>query len=473
VSEISLDMLNWLNYRHSLGYSQKGWTDGEIGALWMKHFDEQTHTEANGRARLLLVDGHNSHYTRAFLEHARKNNIHVLCYPAHGTHVYQGLDVAVFSILKRFWSEERDKREREMGEKVNKENFLAIYGAAHIRALTPEIISTAFRKTGVWPYDPGVITPAMMAPSLETSCEATLPIVPPTPVQLLTNLIRKVSEPAEVVESASAPNAAQHMPNSDAGPNMTHSPVKAALDNLKSTTAGFVISSSPIRSRSHLPIAPMARITPKRRPGTRYPELLNVEPETDREGLLQRALHRTEAREARHEGHVIAIQASLVLMQKYCDRVRSQLESHEKKTKKRGQGKNKRLHGDGLPQLLTGDEFFSRVVHAEEAHGKEVAEKEARKGRRDEHTKALGEWKARDDERKKRNEVKRDAWKRAVADWQAQRDLAKERGIKWTGGKKPTLGGVEKAEPRPKALPIVDEDEADELSGWEDDDDNE
>ena len=85
----------------------------------------------------------------------------------------------------------------------------------------------------------------------------------------------------------------------------------------------------------------------------------------------------------------------------------------------------------------------------------------------------MAEWKARDDERKKRNEAKRDAWKQAGADWQAQRDLAKERGIKWTGGKKPTLGGVEKVAPRPKALPIVDEDEADESSSWEDDDDDE
>ena len=81
---------------------------------------------------------------------------------------------------------------REMGEKVTKKNLLAIYGAAHICALTPEIILPAFQKTGVWPYDPGIITPAMMAPSLETSCEATLPIVPPMLVQLLTNLICKV-----------------------------------------------------------------------------------------------------------------------------------------------------------------------------------------------------------------------------------------------------------------------------------------
>ena len=208
-----------------------------------------------------------------------------------------------------------------MGEKVNKENFLVIYGTAHIHALTPEIISSAFWKTGVWPYDPGVITPAMMAPSLETLCEATLLIVPPTPVWLLTNLIHKVSEPAEVVESVSAPNAAWHMPNSDTGPNMTHSPVKAALDTLKSTTAGFIISLSPIWSRSHLSIAPVVHITPRQQPGTCYPELLNVEPETDHERLLQRALHRTEAREACHEGHVVAMQASLILMQKYCDQV--------------------------------------------------------------------------------------------------------------------------------------------------------
>ena len=72
---------------------------------------------------MLLVDGHNSHYTQGFLEYARNHNIHVLCYPAHATHVYQGLDIAVFSVLKRYWAEEREKWEREKGEKVNKGNF--------------------------------------------------------------------------------------------------------------------------------------------------------------------------------------------------------------------------------------------------------------------------------------------------------------------------------------------------------------
>jgi len=54
-----------------------------------------------------------------------------------------------------------------------------------------------------------------------------------------------------------------------------------------------------------------------------------------REQLLQQALHDTEAREAAQKERVIALQASLVLLQKYCDRVRGQLETQQKKKKKR------------------------------------------------------------------------------------------------------------------------------------------
>ena len=62
--------------------------------------------------------------------------------------------------------------------------------------------------------------------------------------------------------------------------------------------------------------------------------------------------------------------------------------------------------------------------------------------------------------------------KQAVADWQTQQELAKEQGRKWTGGKKFAMGGVEKAEPKPKAFPVIDEDEAEDSSGWEDEDEN-
>src|SRR5580704_13506659 len=151
-----------------MGYQKKGYTDGEIGRAWIEDFDKQTKAKANGRHRLLIVDGHNSHYTLGFLEYARDHKIVVLCYPSHSTHVYQGLDVVIFSTLKRAWSDEQDRFERN-GSQVNKSNFIGVFAKAHAHAFTPKNIKSAFAKTGIIPYNPNVITAEMMAPSLETS----------------------------------------------------------------------------------------------------------------------------------------------------------------------------------------------------------------------------------------------------------------------------------------------------------------
>ncbi|EIW58642.1 DDE-domain-containing protein, partial [Trametes versicolor FP-101664 SS1] len=166
----------------SLGYSKKGYVNGEISAEWIKQFDKHTKEKAAGRRRLLLVDGHNSHYTFEFLDYARKNRIHVLCYPSHSTHVYQGLDVVIFSVLKQHWKRARDTLERR-GEKVTKATFLSVYGGVHVAALTPANIKAAFRKTGVEPFNPDVITADLMAPSLETSSQGHLPFMQTSPVR--------------------------------------------------------------------------------------------------------------------------------------------------------------------------------------------------------------------------------------------------------------------------------------------------
>ncbi|KIJ96205.1 hypothetical protein K443DRAFT_67055, partial [Laccaria amethystina LaAM-08-1] len=167
-------------------YQQKGWTDGEIGASWMKLFENATRVKANGEYRLLVVDGHNSHYTVAFLLLAHLHMVIVICYVAHGTHIYQGLDVVVFAVLKHYLGVERDALLRTTGTAIDKGNFLQIISKAYVTALTPELIKTAFRKTGIWPFNPNVITADMLAPSKETSIQSHLPV--PTssqPVQIL------------------------------------------------------------------------------------------------------------------------------------------------------------------------------------------------------------------------------------------------------------------------------------------------
>jgi hypothetical protein len=79
-----------MSFGHSVHVSEKGYMTGVIGREWIEcDFDPPTHQVANGRARLLIVDGHTSHFTQGFLEYAKENNIHVLCLPPHTTHALQ------------------------------------------------------------------------------------------------------------------------------------------------------------------------------------------------------------------------------------------------------------------------------------------------------------------------------------------------------------------------------------------------
>ena len=67
-----------LNVNNSLGHSKKGWTDCKLAVIWLTHFERFTARKADGHARLLVVDGHNSHYSFEFLDYAFIHNIHVL-----------------------------------------------------------------------------------------------------------------------------------------------------------------------------------------------------------------------------------------------------------------------------------------------------------------------------------------------------------------------------------------------------------
>ncbi|KAF8963852.1 hypothetical protein BDZ97DRAFT_1818220 [Flammula alnicola] len=58
-----------------------------------------------------------------------------------------------------------------------------------LKVLQPELIQTAFRKTGIVPFDRTVVTTDMMAPSRETSYKVYTPIVPSTPVRIVTDLL--------------------------------------------------------------------------------------------------------------------------------------------------------------------------------------------------------------------------------------------------------------------------------------------
>jgi hypothetical protein len=59
-----------------------GWTDNETGLEWLKHFDRHTTTRSNGRYRLLILDGHESHHSVDFEKYCEENKIITVLYAA-------------------------------------------------------------------------------------------------------------------------------------------------------------------------------------------------------------------------------------------------------------------------------------------------------------------------------------------------------------------------------------------------------
>src|SRR5258708_10263091 len=88
--------------------SPKGWTDQELGYIWLKEmFDPQTFEfNKSGGVWLLILDGHNSHCSSNFLNYAASQHIEILCLPLHTTHALQPCDVGVFSPLAAAWCSE-------------------------------------------------------------------------------------------------------------------------------------------------------------------------------------------------------------------------------------------------------------------------------------------------------------------------------------------------------------------------------
>lgn len=410
---------------------------GEISTEWIKHFDTQTRQRSNGNARLLLVDGHVTHYTRAFLEYAREHNIHVLCYPAHATHVYQGLDVALFGPLKTAFVQERDRWEREQHEKVSKANFLEIYGRAHVRVMTPDNIRAAFRASGSWPINPNVVTPQMLAPSRETSWQAHMPLSQPTPVRRIAELLR-VSNSNQYGTAHAPPQCpimAPSTPQRSPSPSYTFAidPVLLAQSNppttpqaqissttshtyngvyvarstnadivsqdneqanfdpssprtlLRSTSAGFLVDSRPLTADMHLPrntvSLPDAWSVPK--------NMLTYQPVTHMEAELLAALHMAAGAHNAQRTSLLHAHATMVLQNTYCERVKGQLAASEKTAHR---GKSKRLMGDGMPQLLTGEEFYQRVVDHNELAAQELVNRGRREQARAAYQAALENW---------------------------------------------------------------------------------
>ena len=140
-------------------YSPNGWTDDELALKWLRHFDQHTrdHEGGAGCQRLLILDGHHSHITLEFCQYAIRNNIELLCFPAHTTHLLQPLDVGLFGPLQKYYGKAADDHMPETRTAVVKGTFWKFYSAARRQTYTKENIKSVWRKTGIHPFNPNAV----------------------------------------------------------------------------------------------------------------------------------------------------------------------------------------------------------------------------------------------------------------------------------------------------------------------------
>ena len=111
-----------------------------------------------------------------------------------------------------------------------------------------------------------------------------------------------------------------------------------------------------------------------------------------------------------------------------------------------------RLMGDGLPCLLSGDEFYEKVVEHEAAQKRKERELEARKEQHQEMAEMIAEWKKAETKRKEENKERRERFQEAVKVWEKLREEAAVKAGRPKRFKhsipKPTLGPLLKAIPK-------------------------
>ncbi len=193
-----------------ISLSENGWTDNKLCIEWLKDcFEPATRTELRGEYRLLIVDGHASHVSNEFIKFVKANKIICLCLPPHSTHLLQPLDVSVFGPLKQNYKKLLAEKIRFTKYNIDKVDFISLIQQARQQGISSRNIQSAWRATGLIPYNPAVVFQKLSIRPEQTSTTSSstdntlnTPLqtryftgqIPPTPAN-----IQEVSEIEELV----------------------------------------------------------------------------------------------------------------------------------------------------------------------------------------------------------------------------------------------------------------------------------
>uniref|UniRef100_A0A2H1VRL1 SFRICE_011313 n=1 Tax=Spodoptera frugiperda TaxID=7108 RepID=A0A2H1VRL1_SPOFR len=142
-----------------------GWMTSELFVDVMKHFIKHSAASPDNPA-LLILDNHESHLSIEALDLAKKSGVTILTLHPHTTAKMQPLDVGLNAPFKVYYNSAIDSwMMRNPGKPMTIYNIAECVGVAYARAMTPMNIFAAFKKCGIFPFDPEIFTDIDFMPS--------------------------------------------------------------------------------------------------------------------------------------------------------------------------------------------------------------------------------------------------------------------------------------------------------------------
>lgn len=133
--------------------NSSGWMTSDLFVKIMQHFIRHPNSSKE-TPTLLLYDNQESHLSIEVLDLGKAHGVTIVTFPYHSTNKLQPLDVAVYKPLRTYYNAAVDN-----WLMVNPKKTLTIYEVApcvweaHEKAMSPANIISAFRKTGIFPFD--------------------------------------------------------------------------------------------------------------------------------------------------------------------------------------------------------------------------------------------------------------------------------------------------------------------------------
>ena len=105
------------------------------------------------------MDGHGSHLTKEFVDYCYQPDVKISPFllPPYSTHILQPLDIGVFQSFMHYHQEILEDSTRFGGIDYKRTDFLASFKEMRNRTFKKKVIQSAFRKSGLHPFDPSVV----------------------------------------------------------------------------------------------------------------------------------------------------------------------------------------------------------------------------------------------------------------------------------------------------------------------------